>query len=149
MVVIQGQESQIFLNTICSRAVAELLLWGDSVFFALKLRLAPGERDVAVPYHMLDLSLHSNAEQRKEVHDEYRPEHGNIEQFEEGTHERNHRGFGGRIPELELWQPTDEGSELFVLSGGQLGSILVVEFAHGRIYLGSEKREEQIQVIDC
>ena len=38
----------------------------------------------------LDLSLHSDAEEGDEVHDQDRPEHRDIEHLEKGTAEGNH-----------------------------------------------------------
>jgi len=74
---------------------------------------------------MLDLSLHGDAEERDEVHDEDWPEHRDVEEVEESADERDNCCLGGRVPELELGQTTDEGAELFVLMGRQLGSILI------------------------
>lgn len=82
---------------------------------------------------MLNLSLHGDTEQGDEVHDQDGPEHRHIEQLEEGTAQRDQGGLAGRVPELELWQPADEGSELFILLGWQLWTIFVIIFRHGWI----------------
>ena len=63
----------------------------------------------------LDLSLHRDAEEGDEVHDEDRPENRDVEELEEGTHKGNGRRFGSGVPELKLRQSPDEGSELFIL----------------------------------
>lgn len=91
------EESQIAEDS------SRLFGWGHSVFAALELRFPPGQRYVPVPDHVLDLSLHRDAEEGEEVHDQDRPEDGNVEEFEEGTAESDHGRFGGGVPELELW----------------------------------------------
>jgi len=84
----------------------------------LKFRLAPGEGNVSVPYHMLDLTFHGDAKKRYEVHDEDGPEDWHVEKLKEGAEEGDGGGLGGGVPELELWQPPDERPELLVLPGG-------------------------------
>lgn len=49
-----------------------------------------------------NLSLHRDAEERNEVHNEDGPEHRNIENFEEGAYERNRGGLCDCVPKLEL-----------------------------------------------
>ena len=63
----------------------------------------------------LDLSLHRDDEEGDEVHDEDGPEDRDVEELEEGAAEADERRFRRRVPKLELWQPSDEGAELFVL----------------------------------
>jgi hypothetical protein len=57
------------------------------------------------------------------------------------------------VPELELGQAADEGAELLVLLGreGADGAILhvVVERIVGRVELGLEEGEEQVQEVDA
>ena len=65
----------------------------------------------------LYLSLHCDAEEGNEVHDQDGPEDRDVEELPEGTEECNRRGLGGGVPELELGQPPDEGPELLVLVG--------------------------------
>ena len=65
------------------------------------------------------MSLHCDAEEGNEVHDQDGPEDGDVEELPEGTEECNRRGLGGGVPELELGQPPDEGPELLVLVGGK------------------------------
>jgi len=89
--------------------------WSLSFFPRLEFRLAPCERKVAESDHVLDLPLHSDAEEGDEVHDEDRPEHRDVENLEKGTAESDHRGLGRRVPELELWQTPDERAEFFIL----------------------------------
>jgi len=100
---------------------------GDSaLFFPLELWLAEGERNISVSDHVLDLSLHRDAEECDEVHDKDGPEDWDVEEVEEGAHEGDDGRLGGGVPELELWQPPDERPKFLVLSGGQLWTILVV-----------------------
>lgn len=61
-----------------------------------------GERQVPVLDHVPYLSLHSDAEQRNEVHDQYRPEHRDVEHIEERTDDPNNRTFANGVPELKL-----------------------------------------------
>ncbi len=74
----------------------------------------------------LDLPLHGDAEERDEVHDEYGPEDGDVEELEEGAGKGDDRGLGGRVPELELWQPSDEGPELVRLPRGEGHAVVAV-----------------------
>jgi len=74
---------------------------------------------------MLDLSLHGDAEEGDEVHDEDGPEHRDVEEVEESADECDDCGLGGGIPELKLRQTPDERPELFVLMRRQLRAILV------------------------
>ncbi len=90
----------------------------------------------------LNLSLHGDAEKGDEVHDQDGPEDRHVEKLKEGADEGDDGCLGGGVPELELGQPSDEGPELFVLSGGQLGSICKDEalghfFGTVMIYCGS------------
>ena len=64
----------------------------------------------------LDLPLHGDAEECQEVHDQDGPEHGNVEQFEEGTAEGDNCSLGSRVPEFELGEASDKRPKLFVLS---------------------------------
>lgn len=115
----------------------------------------------------LYLSLHGDAEESDEVHHEDRPEYGDVEQLKEGTDEGDGRGLGGRVPELELGQTSDERPEFLVLArrqprlsiytdnsdyrgGNRQGSLTVVsiQFHGGWIDLRSEKGEEEVEVVD-
>ena len=71
----------------------------------------------------LNLTLHGDAEERDEVHDQDGPEDRHVEKLKEGADEGDEGGLGGGVPELELGQPADEGPELLVLSRGQLRSV--------------------------
>ena len=48
------------------------------------------------------MSLHGDAEQCDEVHDEDRPEDRDVEELEEGAEEGDQGRLRGRVPELEL-----------------------------------------------
>lgn len=63
---------------------------------------------------MLDLSSHGHDEENDPVHYEDWPENWDIEDIEPGAEEPDCDGSGGTVPEFELWQPTDERSELFI-----------------------------------
>jgi len=93
---------------------------------------------------VLYLSLHGDAEECDEVHDEDRPEHRDVEQLKESAAEGDHGGLGGRVPELELGQPPDERSELLVLPGWELHSFIVIEIGHGRVNPWRQESKEQI-----
>ena len=63
------------------------------------------------------MSLHRDDEERDEVHDEDWPEDRDVEELEEGATEGDERCFRSRVPKFELWQPSDERTELVVLLG--------------------------------
>lgn len=50
------------------------------------------------------MSLHGDAEQSDEVHDEDWPEDRDVEEVKEGAEERDQSRLRGRVPELELGQ---------------------------------------------
>lgn len=66
--------------------------------------------------------LTGQRKQNKPVHDQNRPEDGDIKDREPAAHEANGDGAGGRVPELELGQTADKRPELVVLLGGEGGS---------------------------
>lgn len=85
---------------------------------------------------MLNLSLHGDAEERDEVHDQDWPEHRDVEELKEGADEGDHCGLGGRVPELELRQATNERPKFVRLTSRKLHaiiSLLFFELGHGRI----------------
>lgn len=63
---------------------------------------------------MLDLPTHGQNEKNDPVHDENRPENWNIEKFEPGTEKPDRNGSGRAVPKFELWQPSNEWSELLI-----------------------------------
>jgi len=99
---------------------------------------------------VLDLSLHSDAEEGDEVHDEDRPEDRDVENLEKGTAESDHRGLGRRVPELELWQTPDERAEFFILRCWQARRpiLILLHLHHGGINLWCEERQQQVQMVD-
>ena len=98
----------------------------------------------------LDLSFHRDTEKSYEVHHQDWPEHGDVEQLEESAEERNCRGLGGGVPELELWQSSDERSELLVLTCWKTRTIFFrLVLRHGGVDLGGKEGQQQVQVIDC
>ena len=80
----------------------------------------------------LDLPLHSDAEEGDEVHDEDRPEHGDVENLEKGTAESNH---------LELTKFIDVVSRKIMMM--KVTVALVAEYQN----LNSGKRLEIISMI--
>lgn len=121
------------------------------VLLPLEFRFSPGEGDVSKSNHVLYLSLHCDAEEGNEVHDQDGPEDRDVEELPEGTEECNRRGLGGGVPELELGQPPDEGPELLVLVGRKhVWTIFIsIQLCHCRIYFGSEEGQEKIKMVDC
>lgn len=58
------------------------------------------------------------------------------------------------MPELELWETTDEGSEFLVLLGGEAGgpriTVLQTLILRERgVELGSQERKEQVQQVNA
>jgi len=133
----------------------KLVRWSFGLLLALlsslKFWFSPCEGDVSKPYHVLYLSLHCNTEEGYEVHDEDRPEHGDVEELEEGTEESNGSCLCGRVPELKLGQPSDKRSKLLILrSWKHIRTIFVsLQLRHSRIYFRSEKCKQQIEMVDC
>ena len=137
--------------------------------FYLEFRLAKCEGYVSISYHMLkkkkklkqnfnniqnvfylNLSFHGDTEEGDEVHHEDRPEHGNIEELEEGAGEGDSCCLGCGVPELELWKSADEGSELLVAGCWKSWTILLrLVLRHGRVDLGGEESKQQVEMIDC
>jgi len=113
--------------------------------------LAERERNVSIFDHVPNLSFHGEHEQHNEIHNEYRPEHGNVEELKECTTHRNEDRLRCRVPKLELGQSSHERSKLFSLSGRQRWATLFVFAIHfpGGIDFGCEKGDEQIQMIDA
>ena len=97
------------------------------------------------------MSLHRDTEQGNEVHDEDWPEHWYVEQLEKRAEEGDGGGLGGGVPELELRQSPDERPELLVLRGGQRHAVLLllpIVLCHGRVNLGGEEGQQEVQVVD-
>ena len=96
------------------------------------------------------MSFHGDTEEGDEVHHEDRPEHGNIEELEEGAGEGDGSCLGCGVPELELWKSADEGSELLVAGCWKSWTILLrLVLRHGRVDLWGEESEQQVEMIDC
>ena len=102
-------------------------------------------------WYYLNLTLHRNAEECDEVHDEDWPKHGDVEKLEEGAEKGDEGGLGRRVPKLELWQPPDERPKLVRLPRGQLHALvglLSLKLSHGRVDLRRQEGQEQVQVVD-
>lgn len=56
------------------------------------------------------------------------------------------------MPELELGETADEGTELVVLLGGETGGVIAVfqtfVLRKGRVELGLQEKEEEVQEVD-
>jgi len=101
---------------------------------------------------MLDLSPHRQREQDQPVHDQHRPEHWQVENLEPAAHEADGDRSRGRMPELELGQPSDKRPELVVLFRGQGRAFPVLQtfiLRQARVELGLQEGQEQIQQVDA
>lgn len=101
---------------------------------------------------MLGVNLTSQDKEDDPVHDQYWPEDGNVEDLEPGAEEGDADGAGSTVPELEFWETSDEGSELFVTLGRETTSAailhLVVEHIAGGVKLGGQEGEEHVEEVD-
>jgi hypothetical protein len=70
-------------------------------------------------------SLTRQTEQNQPVHHQDGPEDGQVEDLEPTAEEANRDSLGRRVPELELWQPAHERSELLVLFCGESAGVAV------------------------
>lgn len=90
--------------------------------------------------------------QHEPVHQKNRPEDRDVKDLEPAAHEGDGDGAGGRVPELELGETSDEGPELLVFLGREStnGAILhiVVERIVRGVKLGLEEGEEEVEEID-
>jgi hypothetical protein len=88
------------------------------------------------------------------VHDEDRPEDGDVEDLEPAAHEADSDSPGRGVPELELGKAADEGAELLVLLGGKTSSASifhihrVIEGLDRGVELGLEEGKEQVEQVD-
>lgn len=98
---------------------------------------------------MLDLSLHGDAEQSDEVHDEDRPENRDIKHLEECAEEGHQSRLGDAVPELEFRESAHEGTELLIRLGWQSRPIICIIMWKCRVNLGSEEGKEEVEVVDA
>lgn len=90
-------------------------------------------------------------EKNNPVHDQHRPEHRDIKEGDPRAHEGNQDRPRGRVPELELGETADEGTELVVLLGGETRVITIFQafvLRKGRVELGLQEKEEEVQEVD-
>jgi len=96
--------------------------------------------------------LTRQSEQNQPVHHQHRPEDRQIEDLEPAAEEADGDRLGGRVPELELWQPADKRPELLVLFCGESARVAVfhsfVLFERG-VEFGGEEGEEEIEEVDA
>lgn len=87
------------------------------------------------------------------VDDQDGPEDRDIKNSEPRAQEADGDGPGGRVPELELGEATDEGPELVVLLGGQAGGGVTVFQAlvlrERRVELGLQEKKEEVEQVDA
>lgn len=91
--------------------------------------------------------LTRKAKQNQPVHDQDRPENGQVENLEPAAEEANGDGLCGRIPELELGEPANEGAEFLILFCRQAGGVAVFHsliLFKRRVEFGREEGEEQV-----
>jgi len=60
------------------------------------------ERQISMLNHVSNLSLHRDAKEGDEVHDEDGPEHRDVENFEERTDDGDRRGLRDGVPKLKF-----------------------------------------------
>jgi len=116
------------------------------------LCLSDREWDVSVLDHMLDLSPHCQSKQNQPINHQNRPENWDIEDREPSAYKANSNSSRGRVPELELWEAADEGTELLVLfrreaAGRAVFHLGVYGFVRG-VEFGLQEREEEVQEVD-
>ena len=115
-------------------------------------RLPDRERHVAVLDHVLDLATHGQAEKNDEIHHQHGPEHGHIEDLAPAAAEGQGNGPRGRVPELELGEPSDEGAEFLLGFGGQGRLAAVLErfvLREGGVEFRLQEGEEEVQEVDA
>lgn len=100
------------------------------------------------------MQLTRQHEENDPVHDQDRPEHGDIEHGQPSADESDGNGAGGGVPELELRQTTDERSEFLVLLGGEAGGpriTILKTFILGKrgVELGSQEGKEEVQEVNA
>ncbi|PBP24162.1 enoyl-CoA hydratase [Diplocarpon rosae] len=91
------------------------------------------------------------SEQNKPVDHQNWPEHRDVEDREPGTEEPNCNSPRGRVPELELRETANKGSEFFVLlcwkaAGRAIFHVIVCHFVRG-IEFRLEKGEKEVKEI--
>jgi len=64
---------------------------------------------------MLDLSPHSEGEQKNPINNKDGPEDGNISCPNPGRHKCDENGSGGTMPEFEFGQSPNKGSKFLIL----------------------------------
>lgn len=101
---------------------------------------------------MLDLLAHGQDEEDHPVHDEDGPKDRDVEDLEPCAEKGYGDGASGPVPELELGQSTDKGSELLVALGREgAHAVLHVRFEVivGGVELGLEEGEEEVEQVDA
>lgn len=116
--------------------------------------------------HVLNLATHSQSKEQNKVHEEDWPEDGNVKDGKDGADETAEHRADGTVPKLELWQATNEGTEL--VDPGTRGEIAgqgariprnviqirVIVQCRGvlgkrRIKLGTQKEQKDVEEIDA
>jgi len=92
---------------------------------------------------MLDLSPHSEGEQKNPINNKDGPEDGNISCPNPGRHKCDENGSGGTMPEFEFGQSANEGLELIRICDRQNRPFAVL-FLQRR-----QEANEEIQEVDA
>lgn len=99
----------------------------------------------------IGLGLTCQREQNQPVNHQDRPENRHIEHAEPSAHEADGDGARARVPELELRQAPDEGSELLVLSRRQsaCGAVFhALVLFDGGVEFRLQEGEEEVEEVD-
>lgn len=84
-----------------------------------------------------------------------RPEYWHVEDTEPCAHESDRNGARAAVPELELRQAADEGTELFIALRGQrrlrvgVAVFQVIRIGQGWVEFRLQEGEEEIQKVDA
>ena len=98
--------------------------------------------------HVLDLLLHGDHEEHDEVQQQHRPEHGDVEEREEGGEDGQQERPGEGEPELELRHLSHEGPELVVLPHGQRAALHLWTQVVLGVHLRREEADEEVEGVD-
>ena len=104
--------------SIANHVLQQKISWIDlspkNLITNVKFILASIYEKLSNYYSYLDLSLHCNAKQCNEIHDENRPENRDVEEIKKCTNKCNDCSFCGWIPKFEFWQPTKYKNQLIL-----------------------------------
>ena len=96
---------------------------------------------------MLNLPPHRQPKQNNKIHHQHGPEHGHIEDLAPAAAEGDRDRPRGRVPELELGEPPDEGAEFLLGFRGEGGLAPVFErfvLREGGVEFRLQEGEEEV-----